>query len=449
MAIGVHGKLGYMTGEEVKLETNYSRWVQENYMSENVARAYQLRNQVIATRQGDKPIVVYFSTLKTLRQEIDHLETMVWESSKDAATYQKLLEKNRVFEFLAGLKPEYDIARLKNKKGNVNAAVTGDLPGPPTTATLESVAADAVRTNLERYRQLLSQRDTASPNPLSGGQLGKEGPPWVSGASKHMTHISTIFSSYQLCYGRDRVSTTDGSHVPIAGKEFVKITNSISLPSVLHVPRLSTNLLSFSSLTKNLNCSVIFSLGHCVLQDLISKRTIGSDREVNGIYFLDALPSHQIHHVSRDFESESMGQIMPKHNRWGHLSSSLHFLFPKLFEFVNMSVKSNCSYTPQQNGVVERKNGHIVEIVRSMMITSTIPVRFWGDVVLTTVFLINRVPSCVLGYSTPFSLLFPEEMFYIPLKVFGCVCFAHVLGPHRSKLDPKAKKYVFLGYAEN
>ena len=51
------------------------------------------------------------------------------------------------------------------------------------------------------------------------------------------------------------------------------------------------------------------------------------------------------------------------------------------------------SYTPQQNGVAERKNMTIVEMARSMMKEKSLPTEFWGEVVATTVYLINRCPT--------------------------------------------------------
>ena len=77
----------------------------------NVARAYELKCEVNSLKQGEKPVSVYFSTLKSLWHEIDHLETLEWESPKDAQTHRKQVETNRVFEFLVGLNSEYDIIR--------------------------------------------------------------------------------------------------------------------------------------------------------------------------------------------------------------------------------------------------------------------------------------------------------------------------------------------------
>ena len=47
---------------------------------------------------------------------------------------------------------------------------------------------------------------------------------------------------------------------------------------------------------------------------------------------------------------------------------------------------------PQQNGVVERKNRHIVEIARALMSKKEMPQSFWVEVVHTTIYIMNRTP---------------------------------------------------------
>ena len=63
--------------------------------------------------------------------------------------------------------------------------------------------------------------------------------------------------------------------------------------------------------------------------------------------------------------------------------------------------QSTCMDTPQQNGVAERKNRHLLEVTRSLVFTSNIPKRFWGEVVLIATYLINRMPSRILKFKTP------------------------------------------------
>ena len=58
--------------------------------------------------------------------------------------------------------------------------------------------------------------------------------------------------------------------------------------------------------------------------------------------------------------------------------------------------QSSCTYTPRQNGVAERKNRHLVETARTVLLHHKVPQRFWGDAILATCYLINRMSSFVL-----------------------------------------------------
>ena len=110
--------------------------------------------------------------------------------------------------------------------------------------------------------------------------------------------------------------------------------------------------------------------------------------------------------------------------------------------------QSSCVYTPQQNGVAERKNYHLVETAHTFLLHHTIPQRFWGDAILTACYLINRMPSSILGDQVPHSLLFPNQpLFCLPPHVFECTCFVHVLTLGQDKLSAKATKCIFLGYS--
>ena len=110
--------------------------------------------------------------------------------------------------------------------------------------------------------------------------------------------------------------------------------------------------------------------------------------------------------------------------------------------------QSSCAYTPQQNGVAEHKNRHLVETARTLLLHHKVPQRFWGDAILAACYLINRMSSSVLHDQIPHSILLPtQRLFYLPPHVFGCVCFVHILTHGQNKLSAKATKCVFLGYS--
>ena len=114
---------------------------------------------------------------------------------------------------------------------------------------------------------------------------------------------------------------------------------------------------------------------------------------------------------------------------------------------------SSCVDTPQQNGVAERKNRHLLEVTRALMFTSHGPKYLWDEALLTTTFLINRMPNKVLNFRTPRDVFlesfpnFKPISSTLPLRVFGCTVFVQNLDPSETKLDPKAIKSVLIGYS--
>ena len=113
-----------------------------------------------------------------------------------------------------------------------------------------------------------------------------------------------------------------------------------------------------------------------------------------------------------------------------------------------------CVDTPQQNGIAERKNRHLLEVVRALLFQMSVPKFYWGETVLTAAYLINRLPSRILYGLSPVQSLtsfFPSVPILTSLqcRIFGCVAFVHIHSQFRGKLDPRAVKCIFIGYASD
>ena len=102
-------------------------------------------------------------------------------------------------------------------------------------------------------------------------------------------------------------------------------------------------------------------------------------------------------------------------------------------------------YTPQQNGVAERKNRYLVEMARSMLVDSGLPNKYWGEAIITANHMQNRLP--VTGRdNTPYQTWTGRKPNLSHIRRFGCTAFAAIPAEKRRKLDDKANKLIFVGY---
>ena len=99
--------------------------------------------------------------------------------------------------------------------------------------------------------------------------------------------------------------------------------------------------------------------------------------------------------------------------------------------------------TPQRNGVSERRNRTLLDMVRSMMSLTNLPLSFWGYALETAAFTLNRA-SLKSIETTPYELWFGKKPKLLFVKVWGCDAYVKKLQP--DKLEPKSEKCVFIGY---
>jgi hypothetical protein len=106
------------------------------------------------------------------------------------------------------------------------------------------------------------------------------------------------------------------------------------------------------------------------------------------------------------------------------------------------------SYSPQQNGVVERHNQTVVGMARTLLKQRGMPAVFWWEAVVTAVYILNRSPTKALNGRTSYEAWHGRKPAVSHLRVFGCLTFGKELG-HIGKLDDRSTPGVFIGYVDS
>ena len=319
---------------------------------------FEIKSQLLELRQGDLSGTQYFSILSLYWQKLDVYKELEWDCTSDNIKYQKTVEKERIFPFLAGLNKNLDEVwgRILSTKqlpslrevcsevrqeeswkkvmmkdhnssesfsSNDGSALATKGPnsqhfdsqrrsnGPwcdhcnqvghtretcwkihrkpsnwKSNRTQENEPQGYCATNdeppqsnnsanktpfsqeqMELLQKLLT-RDPSSTSTIGSSSIAQKGicskalnafsksNSWIidSSTSDHMTGDITLFHSYQHCSKSYKIKIVDGSYSWVVSKGSVILPNSFRLLSVLHVPKLTCNLLSISKVTKDLNC---------------------------------------------------------------------------------------------------------------------------------------------------------------------------------------------------
>ena len=106
------------------------------------------------------------------------------------------------------------------------------------------------------------------------------------------------------------------------------------------------------------------------------------------------------------------------------------------------------AYTPQQNGISERRNRTLMERARSLASDCNLPVMLWSEAVSTTNYLTNHSPTSANGGKIPQEIYSSKIPNISHFRIFGSLAFVHVPKEGRKKLHSKTQSCLFLGYDE-
>ncbi|GJR98686.1 retrovirus-related pol polyprotein from transposon TNT 1-94 [Tanacetum coccineum] len=134
----------------------------------------------------------------------------------------------------------------------------------------------------------------------------------------------------------------------------------------------------------------------------------------------------------------------------GMMKSSLICLLSKAFKnksCVGIFHQKSVPRTPQQNGVVERRNRTLVEAARTMLIFSKALMFLWAEAVATACYTQNRSPIHTRHNKTPDELVHDRKPDLTFFRVFGALCYPINDSGDLGKLQPTTDIGIFVGYA--
>jgi hypothetical protein len=139
--------------------------------------------------------------------------------------------------------------------------------------------------------------------------------------------------------------------------------------------------------------------------------------------------------------SDHGGEYYGRHTPHGQVPRP----FARFLQENGIVAQYSMSGDPQQNGVAERCNRTLMDMVKSMLSYSTLPISSWMEALKTVVHILNRVPSKSVP-KTPYELWIDRKPTLNNLHVWGCPTKAKLFNPSIGKLDPKTVNYHFIGY---
>ena len=103
-------------------------------------------------------------------------------------------------------------------------------------------------------------------------------------------------------------------------------------------------------------------------------------------------------------------------------------------------------YSPQQNGIAERANRSLLETATSMLYHAGMPNKFWAEAIDTATYILNRMPTTVLGGMSPYEIIHEHAPNIDHIRTFGCMAYTYV--QRRKKMEKRSKEMIMLGYSD-
>ncbi|GKB17309.1 integrase, catalytic region, zinc finger, CCHC-type containing protein [Tanacetum coccineum] len=253
-----------------------------------------------------------------------------------------------------------------------------------------------------------------------------------SGCSKHITRDRSRLRNFvkkfigTVRFGNDHFGA-------IMGYGYYMIGDSVIF-RVYYVEGLGHNLFSVGQFCDS-DLEVAFRKHSCYVRDTDGVKFLRSKDETTEFVmkFLKQIQSglnKNIRCIRTDNGTEFVNQVLTEY-----------------YESVGIFHQKSVLRTPQQNGVVERRNRTLVEAARTMLIFSKAPMFLWAEAVATACYTQNRSLIHTRHNKTPYELVHDKKPDLTFLRVFGALCYPTNDSEDLGKLQPTADIGIFVGYA--
>ncbi|XP_010518614.1 PREDICTED: uncharacterized protein LOC104793888 [Camelina sativa] len=476
----------------------------------NLPRRYQLEQALMTLRQGQLDLSSYFMKKKTLWEQLENTKSRTVKRC-DCDQVKELLEEaetSRIIQFLMGLSDDFSnirsqILNMKPRPGlneiynildqDESQRVVGVTSRPisnPTAFQSQAMIPD-------QNSILLAQRNFQKPKCSHCSRIGHTAdkcykihgyPPGHPRAKKNNYVGSTnLASTGQIEEVKDQSKENINEDM---SKEHLQqmisyLSTKLQSSCVSSCPEKAIASTSASVPTISQISGTFLSLYDLTFYDMLTS-SIPHETELSfRVWVIDSGANHHVIHergLYRDYRSldktfvrllngqtvkiEGTGYIqltdlLALHNVL-HISE---FKFNLLsVSVVTKSLKSKVSFTSDEciiqaltQDLMIGKGSQVANLYvlsqdkslvnMSCSASQGVPIEYWCDCVLTTVFLINRLPSPILGNKTPYERLTSNIPDYHSLKAFGCLCYCSTSPKSRTKSEPRAKACIFLGYS--
>ncbi|KAH9774809.1 retrovirus-related pol polyprotein from transposon RE1 [Citrus sinensis] len=414
----------------LRIPTAYEIWdalSKAFYDGSDELQVFTLNQKAFSTKQNGQPLSKFYGELVEIFREFDHRDKVVMKDPEDVVIYRRSAERLRVHIFLAGLDEEFDQVR-------------GEILRKDIIPDLEECYSLIRREDI-RQSKLNKKVDSETSAMIARQQPQRK---FIDKSSLHCTHCRKKGHTKEQCFeiigypdwwDTRKKNTKHGSKTAVSTST-TDLRKESSVQIATSVSPVHSDVWGPSKVS-----TIGGARWFVTFIDDCSRMTwiflMKSKDEVNSLF--------QRFHKMVTTQFQTQIRVLHTDNGGEYMSTAIQ----QFLKSQGSVHQTTCVGTPQQNGVAERKNRHLLEVVRASLIQAHMPLSYWGEALASAAYLINRTPSSSLGFQTPFQVLNDAIMSpnvpNLPPHVFGCVAFVHL--PQQDKLSPRALRCVFVGYA--